>query len=83
MALENSPPRSRGRSVPGVSQSDKHRLLRCAVSGTKGANRALADGPLGDCGQSATADFEQAQEAEGFYACVPRKWLSKGHQGDA
>ena len=50
--------------------------------------RTLADGPLGDRGQSATADFRQAQAAEGFYACVPlsfliqRKWLSKGHQGD-
>ena len=79
----DGPPRSRGRSATGVSQSDKHRLLRCAVSGTKGDNRALVDGPLGDCGQSATADFEQAQESEGFYACVPRKWLSKGHQRDA
>ena len=83
MALADGPPRSYERSATGVGQSDKHRLLRCAVSGTKGANRALADGPLGDCGQSATADFEQAQEAEGFYACVPRKWLSKGHQRDA
>ena len=83
MALADDPPRSRGRSAPGVGQSDKHRLLRCAVSGTKGASKALLDGPLGDRGQSATADFKQAQEAEGFYACVPRKWLSKGHQGDA
>ena len=83
MALADDPSGSRGRSATGVGQCDKHRLLRCAVSGTKGANRALADGPLGDCGQSATADFEQAQEAEGFYACVPRKWLSKGHQRDA
>ena len=83
MALADGPPRSRGRSATSVGQSDKHQLLRCAVSGTKGANRALVDGPLGDCGQSATADFEQAQEAEGFYACAPRKWLSKGHQRDA
>ena len=83
MALADGPPRSRGWSATGVGQSDKHRLLRCAVCGTKGANRALADGPLGDCRQFATVDFEQAQEAEGFYACVPRKWLSKGHQRDA
>ena len=53
MALADGPPRSRGRSATGVGQSDKHRLLRCAVSGTKGASRALADGPLGDCGRSA------------------------------